>query len=64
VAASTPGGGEAECFQCLLVLRVYCTSILERRHLLARLVVIIVWVVVLIFAGLDLAIGLSSQGPP
>lgn len=68
MAASAPCCAEAEGLKCLLVLGVDCTSVLERWHLLAGLVVVIFWLGVFRLFALDLAeravLRLASQGPP
>jgi hypothetical protein len=69
VAASTPCCREAECLERLLVLWVHCTAVLERWHLLAGLVVVVVCIIRFGgLAALDLAersaFSLTSQCPP
>jgi hypothetical protein len=55
LAVSTPCCREAEGLEALLVLRVYRTAVFERRHFLARLVVIILRLAILGTSGLDFA---------
>jgi hypothetical protein len=68
MAASTPCCGEAKSLEGCLVLWVYSTTVLERWHLLAGLVVVVLWLCGFGSAILELAkrtaFGSSSQDAP